>query len=124
MTTTNDKTILDFLPELQKALDYAGGTHKPQDVAKRVLDRYAQLWVRGNGLIVTEIDLYPEGPVLNFWLAAGDLDDVLDLLPDIYEWGRGRGCERATMLGRKGWGRVLADDGWGPSSLVHYTKDL
>lgn len=119
-----DLTIEDFLPQLEEALGMSGGTHDPEDVVARIQDGRAQLWVQNEGLVITEVEQYPNGPVLNFWLAAGEKDDILSLLPRIYGWGRHIGCERATMLGRKGWERVLADDGWERSQLVHFTRDL
>lgn len=119
-----NKTVLDFLPQLQEALDYAGNTHTPEDVAERILSGEAQLWVGGDGLIVSEVEEYPEGPVLNLWLAAGDKDDILALLPRVYGFGRWRGCERATVLGRKGWKRVLEPDGWQDTELVYLEREL
>lgn len=124
MVTETSKTILDFLPQLEEALDRAGNTHTARDVARMIVQGDAQLWLRDGGMIVTEVEDYPRGPVLRFWLAAGDKDDILDLLPEVYEWGREVGCKKATMLGRKGWGRVLADDGWEASPLVHFTRAL
>lgn len=124
MTKETSKTVLDFLPELQEALQHSGGTHTVKDVARMVLNEEAQLWVEGDGLIVTEIEQYPQGPVLNFWLAAGEMNDVLAQLPEIYEWGREVGCEKATMTGRRGWERVLAHDGWERTPLVHFKRDL
>lgn len=119
-----DKTVLDFLPQLKTALDHAGNTHTIQDVAELVLAGQAELWVEGDGLIITEIEEYPQGPVLRCWLAAGDMDDVLSLLPRVYGYGRWRGCEKVTMLGRKGWKRVLADEGWEDTNLVQMERNI
>ena len=121
---STNKTILDFLPELEEALEHAGDTHTPQDVAEMVLRGDAQLWVEGDGLIITEVEEYPNGPVLNIWLAAGDMDDVLSLLPQVYGFGRWRECKTVTTLGRKGWKRVLAEDGWEDTELVYLEREL
>lgn len=118
------KTVLDFLPQLEEALGHAGNTHTPQDVAEMVLSGEAQLWVEGDGLMITEVEEYPNGPVLRCWLAAGEMDDVLALLPRIYGYGRYRGCEEVVMTGRKGWKRVLADEGWEDTNLVNMKKAL
>lgn len=116
--------ITDFQPKLEKALQMAGGTHTIADVGAFIREGKAQLWYNEDGMIVTEIEFYPRDRVLNFWLAAGEKDGVLDLLDDIYEWARSVGCTRATFTGRKGWARILADDGWESSSLVKYHKEL
>lgn len=121
---TEQEDVSSFLPKLEEALDRAGNTHTPKDVFRRVMSGKAQLWIEGEGLIITEIETYPSGQVINFWLASGDLEDCLSMLPRIYEWGKDIGCYRATTLARKGWQRVLRDEGWEAAPLVFLTKEL
>lgn len=124
MLDTEREDISPFLPKLEEALAYAGDTHTVEDVFGRVMEGKAHLWISDDGLIVTETENYPTGQVLNIWLASGDLDDCLSMLPRIYEWAGQMGCERITSLARRGWQRVLRDEGWEASPLVHLTKEL
>jgi hypothetical protein len=33
-------------------------------------------------------------------------------------WGREQGCEKVTVMGRKGWERALAADGYRPAAVL------
>lgn len=123
MIVTGGKTVLDFLPQLEKALALTN-THGVEDVRDKILRGDAQLWVRGDGMIVTEIIDYPQLRVLQFWLAAGTLDDVLELAEEAYAWGESIGCTRAAFLGRRGWAKPLVEHGWEESNLRYFTKEL
>lgn len=113
----------ELLPKLEKALEYGGGTHTPQDVAEDVRRGDAQAWERNGGFLVTFIEEHPQEKVLFFWIAAGELEACIELAEEVYEWGRAQGCTRARLLGRKGWAKPLAAHGWTPG-LVEYTKEL
>jgi hypothetical protein len=103
-------TGTEKLTRLEKALAHGGGTHAVSDVVQAIEERRAQLWERGDGVIVTEVLTYPRLKAVNYWLAAGDLRDCLALQDGIDEWARGQGCELATLSGRRGWVRAAA--GW------------
>lgn len=118
------KTVADFLPKLERALALAGDTHTVADVAYEVETGEAQLWVEGDGMLVTQIDFKPRERILIFWLAAGDMDDVLKLEEIASAWGREVGCTRAQMAGRRGWERALADRGWQRAPVTMYEKAL
>lgn len=118
------KNVLDFLPQLEKALSYTG-THTVHDVKDQIEAGRAQLWVEGDGLVITQVDLVPRGKVLRFWLAAGKLEDVLTLAEALYQWGRDIGCHKAVFTGRRGWAKPLAAHDWTEArELRLYTKDL
>ena len=103
-------TGTEKLARLEKALAYGGPTHTPADVVKLIEDRRAQLWQRGDGVIVTEVHTFPLMKTVSYWLVAGALRDCLGLQAEIDEWARGEGCEVATATGRRGWCRAAA--GW------------
>lgn len=48
------------------------GTHRPEDVRKRLLSGQAQLWVQFDegvdAFLVTEFETFPEMVILNIWL--------------------------------------------------------
>lgn len=109
---------------LMRALDVAGKTHGPEDVAHAVEEGRMQAWTAGDSLIVTEVLEFPKAKALNVFLAVGNLDEVLSLLPDLEAFGQEHGCGVMRMEGRKGWARVLPNYGWKENKLVIYEREL
>lgn len=96
-------------PYLAAALAHAGDTHSLDDVKGMVQRREARFWAGRGAAVVTQIEDYPRGRWLLFWLAGGDLHELVDeLRPAAEVYGRANGCKRAIILGRPGWERVLA----------------
>ncbi len=103
---------------LSAALDYGGGTHSLYDVAAKLENGHAQLWRSDNAVIITQVELLPRKKVVHFWLATGELDEVIALSEEVIEWAKGIGCTRASLAGRKGWVKPLASRGWSPELVV------
>lgn len=102
-------------PWIEAALEYGLGTHTLDDVRRIVGEGHAQFWPGRSGAIVTEIQVYPQGKVLHFWLAGGDFDELVQRLrPAIEAWGRAMGCTRSTITGRPGWLRAMKPHGYAP----------
>jgi hypothetical protein len=113
-----------ILDRLQEALDLAGNTHDQSDIAQMIKDGRAQMFADENGIVITEVHEYPRVKVLHFWLAAGEKEAVIKQSHRAYEWARRIGCRKATLAGRKGWMRVLADEGWRASKLTLLERAL
>ena len=109
---------------LMRALDVAGKTHGPADVAQAVQEGRMQAWTAGQSLVVTEIQQFPRGNALNVFLAVGNLDEVMSIHDELIEFGREHGCKIMRMEGRKGWARVLPDYGWKPDNKVIFERAL
>ena len=104
--------------KIREALDIAG-THTLPDVIEAVQDRQAQAWGTENAAIVTEIVAYPQTRALRVWIAAGRLDDVLELFDGpVTEFGRAENCTVAEFVGRPGWERVMTPRGWEKVGIV------
>jgi hypothetical protein len=99
---------------LQEALDQGGNTHTLADVSRAVEAGEARFWEQGNAAIITEIHQFPRAKVIHFWLATGELEDVIALSERILAWAKQQGFTGATLAGRRGWTRVLANRGWEP----------
>lgn len=99
---------------IESALAYSGGTHTFDDVAQMVIEGKAQIWPAQRGVAITEIIEYPRKRVLHVFLAAGELDQLLDMIQSAEDWGRTQGCTSLTMSGRFGWQRVLDKHGFKP----------
>jgi hypothetical protein len=106
------------------ALEYAAGTHTIDDVADGILKERFQCWEGSDSIIITEIVVYPQLKDLHFFLAGGDLDEISLMEPLITAWGKGLGCTRVSLAGRKGWQKsFLKDRGYEPKWLV-LSKEL
>lgn len=92
---------------LLPAIERAKGTHSEQDIVDGLLNGMLTLWPGEKSAIVTEILLYPRIKALNWFLAGGDLNELLGMEVKIREWAKENGCKRVTLGGRKGWKRVL-----------------
>lgn len=106
--------IHDYRELIESALAYSGGTHTFEDVQEMVATGRAQLWPAPRGVAITEIVEYPRKRVLHIFLAAGEMDQLLDMIESAERWGRTQGCTSLTMSGRMGWQRVLDKHGFKP----------
>ena len=83
-----------------------------------IVNEKAQLWYGVDSIIITEIEQTPQLKVMHFFLAGGNLEELEVMYPLVVEWGINIGCDRAVLVGRKGWDRsFLKRDGW---ELTHH----
>lgn len=101
-------------PWIEAALERSGGTHNLDDVRALVATGEAQLWPGEASGLVTEVVTYPRKKVCNFWLAGGDLGELLRMVPVVERWAVEVGCKGMTVSGRSGWKKVLATHGYAP----------
>ena len=100
---------------IEAALAHDGGFHAIEDVEAAIADGEAHFWPGARSAIVTQFWLFPKARALNFWLAGGDLDEIVEALrPAIEDWARQRGCDRLVIAGRPGWARALKTFGYSP----------
>lgn len=111
-------SIHDYRPQIEAALEYAGGTHVHEDVAQMVAEGRAQMWVNGDSIAITEIITFPRKRVLHCFLAGGKSSEIVEMMDSAAAWGRRHGCSGFTIAGRKGWQRVLGKHGWRPTMTV------
>ena len=111
------------LAGLEKALSYSRGTHDVGDVVAQILRGDAQLWEDTDALIVTEVYTMPRRKVVHFWLATGEMAPVIQLHYRVLDWAKEQGCTLATLAGRRGWTKALADAGW-ETDMVFMGREL
>lgn len=70
----------------------------------------AQLFEGSRSAFVTQIT--PSPRTIHAWLAGGDLQELISLVPGLEAYARALGCRYATVSGRKGWDRVLKPLGY------------
>lgn len=105
-------------PWLQAALDAGGNTHTLEDVWRSVREGRMQFWPAERAAAVTEIVVYPRLKTLHIFLAGGDMDQIVDMDASATEFARLNGCAKVTIAGRKGWARVLRDNGYAEGLTV------
>jgi hypothetical protein len=92
---------------LMEALDYNGGDQSIKDVWDRLLSGEYVLITSHNAAIVLEPVEHPQRKLLNFFLAGGDLDELLTMEEVIEGYARQQGYAALTVFGRRGWLRQL-----------------
>jgi len=103
---------------IESALVYSGGTHEYMDIVDGVLSGHMQLWAGDSGCAVTEISVFPRKKVLHVFLAAGDMDQIVDFQESAIEFAKMNGCDSMTIAGRSGWKRVLKSHDWHEQFVV------
>lgn len=91
---------------MDSALRYAGYSHSVDHVLEKVRQGKAQMWAGSESVGITEVIQYPQKKVCRIWLAAGDMDELKAMEPDVAQWARENGCSELTIEGRKGWAKV------------------
>ena len=112
-------------PWVEKALEYALGTHTIEDIEAGIEAGQFVFWPGKRCFCITEIISYPRMRVLNYFLIGGD--DLKELVrrmePGISAWAALQGCSRVIGVGRRGFERVFRRSGFSPAWWV-IAKDL
>lgn len=97
---------------IESALERSAGTHTFDDVVHSISLGTMQFWPAPKGCAVTEIVTYPKKKVLHIFLAAGELEQIIDMDSSAVEFARINGCTGMSIAGRKGWSKVLKNSGY------------
>lgn len=117
------RRFTELAPQLEQALALGGGTHTLEDVIEAVARDRAFAWLGERAMLVTTIEVHPRKRVLRYWLAAGDLEELLSFKPAVEAYARGMNCSQVVETGRDGWARALKGLGYQRHCVV-LTKEL
>lgn len=108
-----------FRPLIEEALAYANGLCTWDELKTEVMDGRAFLIIHPSRKSVCVVQPVHD---LHFFTASGDMDDVMEMEAEATRRAKASGFDRMTLIGRKGWQRVLKSRGWKPESGL--VKDL
>lgn len=111
-----------LIKRIERALEIGLGTHTFDDLLKALASGEMQIFYNDDAVCVTEIKSAPRKRYLNIFLAAGKLEKLKELQPEIVKFGQDQGCDFIAGGGRLGWQKV-ATPGWSKRWVVH-TYDL
>lgn len=79
----------------------------------QVLQPHVRMWASDESAIIAELRQYPTGAlVVHGVVAAGELAEIVKLIPEAEQWGREHGCIMAIIESRPGWARALRHSGY------------
>jgi hypothetical protein len=89
------------------------GTHSWEDFREELRDGRAQLFLSDHGVWVAQVVNFPRKRLLNVWLLAGELPEVMDLQKDVEAYARDMGCSDIVAPHvRFGLKDILKKTGW------------
>lgn len=97
---------------LQQAIDRSEGDYLMEDIEQFLVEGKMQLWTTASSAAVTEVICYPRNKVVLVLLAAGDLQEICDTVPQVEAFAKAVGASRISMCGRRGWVKPLAELGF------------
>ncbi len=105
---------------LMEANQYGDGRHGEDELIQGLLTHDYMLWTTDNSaavfqVVVTQASARKD---LIVFMAGGDLQEITDAEPHVVEFARGIGCTHIQTVGRKGWQRALATQGYEFASVT------
>lgn len=102
---------------LAEAMDLAFDTM--EGLEQMVFQGRLQFWPGRGAAVITEIYTYAGGEkVIQAKWAAGDVAEIMEMVPGIEAFGRMQGCTTALVEGREGWVRPLKPLGYSRWSVT------
>jgi hypothetical protein len=122
---TDDEYHAEFelvWPWLEKAANDDFQTETQETLWKKIAKGQLQLWTSESSAVVSSIEIYGSGTKeVRIWLAGGDLQEIRKIEPAIVEFARINACRHVSVIGRRGWAKVL--QGYKDSAVI-LVKDV
>jgi hypothetical protein len=124
----------EFIPEVwpsivgyvERATKYTFGKYEPEDVFNLLMEYGYPLWIAFDdtgikGAVVTRFVEYPRKKYLFLEFCGGNdgFNWKDEMLSTLRSWANDNGCDGIEGMGRAGWKRVFAKDGYTPT-LQHF----
>lgn len=102
----------EWRPVLERVFDKTAHLNSWGQIVEGVASQHMQLWTYRGSAIVTQLAVRPREVILWFFMAAGEFDEIMEMVDPIMDWGRLEGCAAAEFEGRLGWVSSLQRRGW------------
>lgn len=127
MSEPFERSWAQAAPVLEEALSHdPTGGFALDDIRREVDQGFAHFWrwPEDPGLpltacAVTEFVIHPRVKRLHYWLLGGDMASIRAMLPKVEEWGLLQGCTMFSGIGRPGFARAFAADGYAPAASFY-----
>jgi hypothetical protein len=108
-------------PFVLDALQHGHGGYDWSDIVKEVILGNLLLWFGEDSCIITQFVEFPRKKSLHILIGAGDLDELKRMVDSsIVPFAKINGCKDMTLVGRKGWKKVLTDIGFTEDHVTLY----
>jgi hypothetical protein len=108
----------EIIARIEKALAI-DGTHTWEDVREMLVNGACQIFSNEHGAWITEILVSPRKRMLNVWIVAGELPEVMALQAEVERYALTMTCEEMVVRGaRLGWKNVAKEYGWEEHAMV------
>lgn len=81
------------------------------------------LWTAPNSAVLTMFEQHGEKKVLTYYVAGGDLAEIVKMESEAISFAKSNGCSRVAWRGREGWQRVTKPLGY-KFDYVSMYKDI
>lgn len=110
---TVTETLIRYRPQIEAALHHAGHSHSFDHIVLGVLQGALHFYpLTDESCALMEVQSYPRFKSYHCFLAAGKLDDLIAAQDEVAQNGKRLGCDRMSIIGRRGFTRALKDHGW------------
>ena len=101
---------------LQSLIDKLNSTL--EDIEDGIENGQFQLWPASESIMITEVVTYPQKRIMNLLFCGGDVEELLEMLPEFERFATYFGCSRLYGGGRKGWQRFLKKHGFVEEHMI------
>ena len=109
MADTTELMLERFRPLIEQALAHTNGACTWEMLAEEVRTGRAFLMISPSGRSVAVLQPVRD---LHIYAASGDMSELMAMETDATERAKTAAFDRMTLIGRKGWERVLGSRGW------------
>lgn len=107
-----------IVERIKKALEI-DDTHTWDDLKEMLIDGRCQIFWSEHGAWITEILVSPRKRLLNVWIVAGELPEVMELQQKAEDFARTMTCSEMIVRGaRVGWKDIAKQYGWEETAMV------
>jgi hypothetical protein len=110
----------EIIERIKKALAI-DGTHTWEDVREMLVIGAAQIFWNEHGCWITQMAVFPRKRVLNVWIVAGELPEVMELQKQVERYALTMSCDAITVTSaRFGWKHIAKEHGWEEHGMMLY----